>query len=113
MALAFVVHEHAALAHFRASPDITNFALDLRDIGDDDLVLFREWKNLTTLGLGASSVTDAGLNHLKEYKNLTRLRLRQSKITTTGVDGLKQALPNCRIEWDGGVIEPSNSAQPK
>jgi hypothetical protein len=27
-------------------------------------------------------------------------------ITLAGIDELAKALPKCKIEWDGGVIEP-------
>jgi len=36
-------------------------------------------------------------------KNLT---LQKTKVTAAEIDELKKALPRCRIEWDGGVVEP-------
>ena len=36
----------------------------------------------------------------------TMADLMKQKVTAAGIDELKQALPQCRIEWDGGVIEP-------
>src|SRR5207244_1049992 len=32
-----------------------------------------------------------------------------TKVSAAGIETLKKALPNCRIEWDGGVIEPTAS----
>jgi len=32
--------------------------------------------------------------------------LQQTKVTVAGIDERKKALPKCRIEWDGDVIEP-------
>src|SRR5262249_19709827 len=32
---------------------------------------------------------------------------KKTKVSETGVRKLAAALPNCRIEWDDGVIEPS------
>jgi hypothetical protein len=33
--------------------------------------------------------------------------VRNTKVSLPGIETLKKALPKCRIEWDGGVIEPS------
>ena len=40
------------------------------------------------------------------HQRITFLSLTKTKITAAGIDGLKKALPQCKIEWDGGVIEP-------
>jgi hypothetical protein len=32
--------------------------------------------------------------------------LTNTKVTADGVQKLAKALPKCRIEWDGGTIEP-------
>jgi len=39
--------------------------------------------------------------------NLTSLDLRKTKAAADGVKKLAAALPQCKIEWDGGVIEAS------
>jgi hypothetical protein len=46
-------------------------------------------------------VTDAGLAHIEKLTGLTFLDLTGTKVTAAGVDKLQNALPNCRIEWDG------------
>jgi len=51
-------------------------------------------------------VSDAGLIHLKELKSLTNLELQKTKVTAKGLEALHEALPRCRIDHDGGVIEP-------
>jgi hypothetical protein len=33
--------------------------------------------------------------------------VRNTKVSPAGIETLKKALPKCKIEWDGGVIEPS------
>jgi hypothetical protein len=33
--------------------------------------------------------------------------LRKTKARAAGIDRLRHALPECRIEWDGGVLEPA------
>ena len=52
-------------------------------------------------------IDDEGLKHLAASK-LISLNVRGTKVTETGVKQLAAALPQCRIEWDGGVIEPSS-----
>ncbi len=62
---------------------------------------------LDNLHLGGTGITDAGVVHLKNCKKLTKLFLSKTKVTAAGIDELKQALPQCWIEWDGGVIDPA------
>jgi hypothetical protein len=33
--------------------------------------------------------------------------VKQTKVTAAKIDELRKALPQCRIEWDGGTIEPT------
>jgi len=54
-----------------------------------------------------TQVSDAGLAHFKDCKNLKRLNVEKTKVTAAGIGGLAKALPQCRIEWDGSVIEPT------
>ena len=72
------------------------------------MALFKDCKNLTLLHLQGTAVSDAGLTHFKEFKNLTHLTLQKTKVTAAGIDELIKALPKCKIEWDGGVIEPAS-----
>jgi hypothetical protein len=51
-------------------------------------------------------MTDAGLAHLTGVDKLTSLYRAKTKVTTQGVEGLAKALPRCKIQWDGGTIEP-------
>jgi hypothetical protein len=37
---------------------------------------------------------------------LIELRLGKPPVTAKGVEGLAKALPKCKIEWDGSVIQP-------
>jgi hypothetical protein len=55
---------------------------------------------------GNTRVTDAGLDHFAKCKELTNLYLSKTGVTKAGVEKLAKALPNCRIEYDGGTIEP-------
>jgi hypothetical protein len=38
--------------------------------------------------------------------------LGKTKVTIAGIDDLKTALPKCKIQWDGGVIEPTVETTP-
>ncbi len=65
---------------------------------------------LTVVGLAENSkVSDAGLAHLAGCPKLVSLNFKKTKVTEAGVKKLAAALPGCRIEWDGGVIEPKVS----
>ena len=75
-------------------------------MGDAGLAHFKDCKNLTVLDLDGTQVSDAGLAHFKDCKNLTHLGLQKTKVTAAKIEELKKALPKCKIEWDGGVIEP-------
>ena len=74
-------------------------------VSDKGLAHLKESKNLMTLNLNATTVGDDGLEALTELRKLGELDLRKTKATETGVKKLSAALPGCKIEWDGGVIE--------
>jgi hypothetical protein len=52
-------------------------------------------------------VSDAGLETLAGFPSLTWVMAKNTKVTEAGVKKLAAALPGCKIEWDGGVIEPT------
>ena len=59
-------------------------------------------QKLTMLSLkNCNSLGDAGLEHLQTLTNLKLLGLRDTQVTAAGVAKLQQALPNCKVEWDG------------
>ncbi len=62
---------------------------------------------LRHLNIHNTPIDDEGLKHLAASK-LVSLNVRGTKVTEAGVKQLATALPKCRIEWDGGVIEPSS-----
>jgi uncharacterized membrane protein len=66
----------------------------------------KECKNLWILDLSNTPISDTGLAHLKDCKNLTSLIVRTTKVTAKGLADFHAALPKCRIEYDGGIIEP-------
>ena len=93
----------AGLAYLKG---LASLSLNGTAVTDAGLVHLKELKDLTMLYLGSTKVSDAGLVHLKELKNLTSLDLRETKVTVKGLEAFHAAVPACKIEHDGGVIEP-------
>jgi hypothetical protein len=81
-------------------------------VTDTGLANFKECQNLTFLFLNGTRVTNAGLAHFKDCKQLTSVSLKQTNVSPTKVEEWKRALPGCRIEWDGGIIEPRVNVEP-
>ena len=96
----------AGVAHFRNCKKIKHLDLDALPVGDADLAHFDRCKNLEVLHLGGTRVTDPGVAWLKGCEKLRFLLVRGTPVTAEVVRGLKAALPLCRIEWNGGVVEP-------
>lgn len=124
----------AGLAHLKSTRTLTALVLHGLKVTDGGLAVFQGHENLTHLDLGYTGVTDKGLTHfdhcrglkmlflpntritdkgldlLKKFKNLGSLVLTKTKVTAKGIDALRKALPQCRIQWDGGVVEPKRAA---
>ena len=96
----------AGLAHFRACRKLTSLALEGPGITDGGLDHFKDCHLLTTVALQNTQISDPCLERLAGYPKLTVLNVKNTKVTETGVKKLAAALPQCKIEWDGGVIEP-------
>lgn len=58
-------------------------------------------------------MSDSGLALLKDCKNLMHVIVQKTKVTKAGVEKLSDALPNCRIEYDGGTVGPKPAPAPK
>jgi serine/threonine protein kinase/uncharacterized membrane protein len=112
LSLSYAQVNDAGLAHFNDCKNLTQLGLDGTKASDAGLAYFKDCKNLTFLNLSNTEVSDAGLGQIKDHKNLTSLRLGETKVTAAGIDELKKALPKCKIEWDGGVVEPKQSSDP-
>jgi len=87
--------------------NLTTLKLNYTKVEDTGLGSFKNCKNLANLYLHTTQVGDAGLAHFKDCKNLTALKLQQTQVTAAKIGELKKALPKCKIQWDGGVIEPT------
>jgi hypothetical protein len=95
------------LAHLKGCDNLTHLWLNESQVTGASLAHLKDLMGLTWLTLHLNEqVNDTELVHLKECKNLTELNLGKTKVTAAGIDELKKALPKCKIEWDGGVIEP-------
>ncbi len=101
----------AGLANFKDCKNLTRLGLDSTQVSDAGLAYFKDYKILTSIDLGRTKVSDKGLAHLKDCKSLTYLGLHKMKVTADGIEELKRALPNCRINWDGGP-KPKVSLDP-
>jgi serine/threonine protein kinase len=64
---------------------------------------------LTSINLNGRPVTDAGLKPFHALAALTECRLVDTRVTAPALAELHAAAPRCRIEHDGGVIEPAVS----
>ncbi len=63
---------------------------------------------LTQVSLdGNPKVSDASLERLADDPKLIFVDVRKTKVTEAGVKKLSAAMPGCKIDWDGGVIEGS------
>lgn len=68
-------------------------------------------KHLEELNLEASAIDDSNLELLTKLTSLKSLNLNKTKVSKAGVESLHNALPKCKITWDGGVVEPKMESQ--
>lgn len=94
------------LIHLKGLDGLTQLDLDGTTVTDDGLAHLEDIKSLKQLWLHETQVTSAGLVHLQKLKRLTLLNLKKTEVTRTGIESFHAALPACKIEHDGGTIEP-------
>jgi hypothetical protein len=94
------------LVHLKELRSLARLFLDATAVTDSGLAHLKDCKKLTKLSLQYTKVTDGGLAHLKELNSLTVLMQVQTKVTEKGLADFHAAVPGCKIEHDGGVIEP-------
>ena len=75
-------------------------------IDGSNLEFYKNHPALAEIWFADPKLGDDRIPIVVTLKKLTRLNIKGSKITREGFEKLKAALPKCRIEWDGGVIEP-------
>ncbi len=99
---------NAGLAHFKDCKQLEEINLtNCTRVSNAGLEHFRGCKNLARLDLNwCTQVSNAGVAHFIDCKTLSSINLLKTKVNATGIDELKKALPQCKIEWDDGVIDP-------
>ncbi len=103
----------AGLEHFNKCEELTELYLRGTRVTNEYLSTLKKFKRLRTVELWRTQVNDVGLAHLKDCTNLAHLDLKATKVTAAGVAACAKALPTCRIEWDGGVVEPISDSDRK
>jgi hypothetical protein len=68
---------------------------------DEGIAHLADLQNLEHLEIRAKNMTDKGLRHLHGLNKLETLRVNWCTVTRDGVQKLHDALPNCKIEWNG------------
>ncbi len=96
----------AGMVHLIECKSLANLWLQGTSVGDAGLAHVGQIKGLKFLNLVRTEASDAGLSHLTKLENLTELKLQQTNVTDKGIKKLADALPKCKIEWDGGVVDP-------
>jgi serine/threonine protein kinase len=94
------------LAHFKECKDLRVLVVYGTQMSDAGLAHFKDCKKLEVADLARTRISDAGLAILAELKTLKDLHLQGTQVSAKGVENLAKALPECKIEWNGGVIEP-------
>ncbi len=95
------------IASLAAIPHLHTITWD-GNSNDIDGEIFAPLKQVKNISLGnvGEGLDDKDVAALSELKQLESLNIAGTSVTQTGIDRLRTSLPNCRIEWDGGVIEP-------
>jgi hypothetical protein len=102
----------AGLKNFTGCENLTLLSLANAKVGDVGVAYFSKCAKLNHLNLDLTGVTDAGLAQLHGLKGLTELWVRATKVTPKGLADFHAAVPGCKIEWDGGTIEPKKASSP-
>lgn len=100
----------AGLAHFKDCKNLTILDLSSTKVSDAGLAHARDWQIVDTILLSGTRVTDVGLSYFAGCAKLRQVNVKKTTVTEAGVKKFAVALPQSRIEWDGGVIEPKDAA---
>jgi hypothetical protein len=97
----------ADLAVVAGCKNLTHVSLLGTKITNAGLAHFKECKTVTDLALSGTDVDDGSVAVIKGFTRLTDLVVNSTRITEKGAKELAAALPGCRIQYDGGTIEPT------
>jgi serine/threonine protein kinase len=95
----------AGLAHFKDCEKLEHLSLRTSKVTDEGLSLLAGWRNIVTINLSDTVLSDVTLERLAGCPQLASMIVTKTRVSEAGVQKLSAALPGCRIEWDGGVIE--------
>jgi hypothetical protein len=87
--------------------ELDDVSFDDAPITDADLAHFKGHTRMKKMYLHGTALTDEALAHLRGMRELVHLGVPRTAITEKGARALADALPSCRIEWSGGVIDPA------
>ncbi len=90
------------------SPQLTHLNLSHSNLPPDFPRRLKLAALLHILLLCNTNVSDKDVSNLSAMKSLRSLNVGATQITEEGVKKLAAALPFCKIEWNGGVIEARN-----
>ncbi len=93
------------LAFFKDFTHINVFYLGSTKISDKGLLNLEKCKDLILLYLSDTQISDKGLEFLQTFTKLTYLDLDNVNISTKALEKFRNQLPQCKIKFDGHVIE--------
>ncbi len=93
------------LSHFRGCTNLTALELASANLTEAGFASLKDFKALSKILLHGANTNDNSLARLKDCKSLTELELRLTSVTAGGVAELSKALPQCKINWDGKIVE--------
>jgi hypothetical protein len=96
----------AGLTRFKDCQNLEYLQLEGLRVTDKGLANIKGCKDLIWLILAGTEVSDVGLADFKGCERLRIVTLQDTKVTEKGVADLAKEVPQCRIEWDAGAIEP-------
>jgi Leucine-rich repeat (LRR) protein len=91
------------LAHLKNLRELRKLNLLGGPIADVGAEILSGLPKLRDLNLYRAELTNAGVAKLSALRELAFLDLRYTRATAAGVEKLRSALPNCKIDFTGGV----------
>ncbi len=94
----------AGLAHLATLVNLRILAIVITDAGLPPIANLVHVEVLAIRG----EITDQGIQQLKLLKKLNSLDLVYTRVTTSGASELQKEIPQCRIVFRGGTLEPKS-----
>jgi eukaryotic-like serine/threonine-protein kinase len=124
------------LPHLKTMPSLNVIFLDRTQVSDSGMKSIGELKSLQSLSVSSTPVSDIGIAHLRNHAfltelwagntslsdaalevlakmpSLTYLNLKGTKVTATGIAKFHNAVPTCKVLWDGGTVQAEQMIDP-